>query len=310
MDTIYVDLVSAEDLTRPIRVTVTHHMPLKAFLALAEKVLSTEIYSLYINDKRLSDMLQIREGDTIIAISTISPNLSKCSFFKHSDNVGSWNFDSVDNQMGIKVAVLGPQGVGKTSLILRFIHGFFKLNDTPTVMEAEYEKTIQVRGKDISMAVYDTAGEISYDSETLKRLSNLDAFLLVIGVDRLADWPIIVKYHKLIKKQMTNPLILLLITKIDLYDSKGQGVNLDIKKQLNVISNYAKDQHLLLLKTSAKTNKNIHKVFATIADRFANPDKFAADRPSVNEPEPNHPFLFRVMDKLLNYRLRCLKESD
>lgn len=309
MDTIYVDLILAEAPSKPVRVAISRYMPLKAFLDLAENILSTDVYSLYINDKRLTDMTEIKEGDTIIALSTVSPNMTKYSFFKQPENFGSLNPDSIDSPSVTQVAVLGLQGAGKTSLILRFVYGFFKHNDTPTDMEAEYEKTLQVKGKDISMVVYDTPGEINCDTEALKRLSNIDAFLLSIGVDQLNNWPLIVKYHRLIKSYKSNPLILILITKIDLYDNKGHGDNLEIKAKLNVISNYAKNHQLLIFKTSAKTNKNINKVFSTIADRFVNPDKSAANIPKINEPELKYPFFFRICDKLLNYRLKCTKEN-
>ena len=64
------------------------------------------------------------------------------------------------------------------------MYGFFKLNDIPTVMEAEYDKTIQVKDRDIALTVYDTAGEIEYDQVNMKRLGPIDAYLLALGMAR------------------------------------------------------------------------------------------------------------------------------
>lgn len=305
MDSLYLDLVTPENPSKPVRLKVSKNLALKAFLALAEKALSMEIYSLYINNIRLADMSQMSDGATVVAINCVSPNLSKYSFFKQSESLGSYNLDSVCSLKAVKVAVLGPQKVGKTSLILRFVHGFFKHNNIGTFVEAEYEKTIQVRSKDVCMAVFDTAGKLDYQQEVPSRLRALDAYLLVISVDQLGEWPKIVYCHKLIKKIVADPLVLILVTKFDLYDSKGQGFNLAIREKLTEISSYCKDQHLLTIKTSSKTNKNINRAFSIIADRFVNPDKFSADRSSNAELQLNHPFFFRMVSRLLRYKPCC-----
>lgn len=310
MDLLHINLVSSEDRSNPTQITIHRHISLKAFHVLAEKTLKIEIFSLFIKHKRLSDMSQVSDGDTVTAIHTTSPVVSKQSLYRMSRYMHSQSLESAHGQLGVKVAVLGPKGAGKTSLILRFVHGFFKANGLATVMEAEYEKTIQVRSKDISLGVFDTAGEVNYDCHALSRIPQLDACLLVIAADQLENWSVAAKYHKMMKSRQPGALTILVVTKIDLIDAKVNGDNKHSKTKLAHIASYARDNHLILLKTSAKSNVNVHKVFSTVADRFANPEKFSADQTLNSEAGENYPFLFRAMDKVLGCSPRCLKRNE
>lgn len=55
-----------------------------------------------------------------------------------------------------KVIIIGGLGVGKTSLLLRFVHDTFE--DRVSRFVAEEKKTITVDGQDIVLDIWDTAG--------------------------------------------------------------------------------------------------------------------------------------------------------
>lgn len=305
MDTLQLDLITPENPSNPIRVSISKQITLKSFLSIAEKALSIEIYSLYVNNLRLADMNQLNNGNTVVAMNCVSPNVSKNSHFFKTTTVESTDLDFYKKSDAIKVAVLGPHGAGKSSLILKFVHGFFKSNSISTIIGAEYEKTIHIKGKDVAMSIFDTAGELDYDICKSAQPNDIKAYLLVIGFDQLSDWHLLIKYHKLIKQTVANPLILLLVTKIDLYDCRDQTSNLKYREIMASISTYSKDNGLLMLKTSSKTNKNIQKVFYTIASRLLNNDE---NRPIalLNRPiKYKNPFFFRIIEKLSNWRLNC-----
>ena len=56
-----------------------------------------------------------------------------------------------------KVIIIGGLGVGKTSLLLRFVHETFE--DHVSRFVAEEKKTVVVSGQQIVLDIWDTAGE-------------------------------------------------------------------------------------------------------------------------------------------------------
>ena len=58
----------------------------------------------------------------------------------------------------IKVCVIGDTDVGKTSLSMRYCHGEFPENSTPTIGASFLQKRVIIDGTEISLQIWDTAG--------------------------------------------------------------------------------------------------------------------------------------------------------
>lgn len=59
----------------------------------------------------------------------------------------------------VKVVLLGDTGVGKSSLVLRFVTNNFKPYSESTIGASFMSKMIMVDGKPIKFQIWDTAGE-------------------------------------------------------------------------------------------------------------------------------------------------------
>ena len=56
--------------------------------------------------------------------------------------------------------VLGESQVGKSSLVLRFVHGMFSSNSLATVAaRGDFSKTIELDDAKIQFEIWDTAGQ-------------------------------------------------------------------------------------------------------------------------------------------------------
>ena len=309
MDTIEVNLVTVETLDRPLKVTISRNITLKTLMDLAEQLLKIEVYSLYINSQKLTDTSQINNDDTILALNGLSPQTPTRGFFQHSDEQNSYTDDKVDQAAEVKVVVLGPANAGKTSLILRFVLGFFKTNENRTLIESEYEKSLQVGGQSVIMSILDTAGEFDYDKLSRSWVSNKNAYILALGIDQLDEWPVIQYYHRTIRKFTRNPNIFVLITKIDLNEKMTKTQKSEIQSKIAVIEGYCKDQHLLMFKTSAKVNKKIHEMFLAVANRSIDPERHFSGI-EADDDYYKVPFLFRAMDRALDMCLKWIGEVN
>lgn len=84
--------------------------------------------------------------------------------------------------IGRKLVVIGDGACGKTCLLIVFANGDFPENYVPTVFE-NYVATIDVDGRKVELALWDTAGQEDYAH--IRPLSYQDAqvFLVCFSVD-------------------------------------------------------------------------------------------------------------------------------
>jgi small GTP-binding protein len=59
----------------------------------------------------------------------------------------------------LKVVIIGDGGVGKTSLRMQYIHKRFSKSYKATIGADFISKQVQVRDKQVSLQIWDTAGQ-------------------------------------------------------------------------------------------------------------------------------------------------------
>jgi len=184
--------------------------------------------------------------------------------FRNRLHSHSWEVLSLPRSV-FKVVVLGAGGVGKTSLIQRFVTESFPQRYIPTV-EDFYEKSVSLN-KDFGafFEILDTAG--SYQFPAMKRLTieRGDAFILVYS---LADDNSIDEVMRLqqeiqeIKQTIDVPLVIV-GNKTDLVSpQKRERVRERIAKLVG-------GQNLIRSETSAKFGINVKGVFRALLGQIA-----------------------------------------
>ena len=84
-----------------------------------------------------------------------------------------------DELPSYKVLIIGDQGIGKTSLIHRYIDDEFKENNVFTIGLDYQEKTVQVSPEDkILLKIWDTAGSEKFHSIAQSFFTNCDGIIL------------------------------------------------------------------------------------------------------------------------------------
>ncbi|OHS93328.1 Ras-related protein Rab-22A [Tritrichomonas foetus] len=66
------------------------------------------------------------------------------------------------SEMKNKIVMLGDSGVGKTSLVTRWIRNSYRPDQAPTIGAAYQQNTVEIRGEQHKIQVWDTAGEEKY----------------------------------------------------------------------------------------------------------------------------------------------------
>jgi len=65
----------------------------------------------------------------------------------------------VESDLMFKICLFGDGGVGKTTLIGRYLTGVFKSNQTITIGVDFHVKKLEIEGKKVSLQIWDFAGE-------------------------------------------------------------------------------------------------------------------------------------------------------
>ena len=95
--------------------------------------------------------------------------------------------DEYENAQSCKVVLLGESGVGKTSIISRFINNVFGENIISTTGASYAGKTMtfdEFEGKAIKFEIWDTAGQEQYRSLTKIFYKDAAAAILVYDITR------------------------------------------------------------------------------------------------------------------------------
>ena len=87
------------------------------------------------------------------------------------------------NELEFRIITVGDSGVGKTSIIRRYVHSIYD-DDSLSTIGVSFSYKEVVRGKDkIKLKLVDTAGQEKFKSLTKSYFKNTDVVLFVFALD-------------------------------------------------------------------------------------------------------------------------------
>ncbi|MFO8109061.1 MAG: Rab family GTPase [Thermoplasmata archaeon] len=167
-----------------------------------------------------------------------------------------------------KVNLLGDQGVGKTSLVLRYVKNVFGEEYLKTIGTNIYTKDVSFQEGNVKLIIQDIMGESGFRSVQRGAFRGSTGAIAVVDITRqdtldylVEDW--IPVYKK--NSSEDNP-ILLAVNKFDLDDKNISHRDLD--------EVYEHFDHVLF--TSAKTGRNVEYMFKYIASKVVDNLQFSS----------------------------------
>jgi small GTP-binding protein len=161
-----------------------------------------------------------------------------------------------DPQYRFKVTLFGPGGVGKTSILLRYIKDFFSDDLKKTIGSSFLIKDVEIDDKSIRLLLWDLGGQPQFHKLRSIYFKGSNAS---IGVFDLSSSQTLLKipgWVSTIKKSVLKTIPMLLIgNKADLERDVDREEAEDLAKRLNCE----------YMETSAKTGENVESAFEKIA---------------------------------------------
>lgn len=163
---------------------------------------------------------------------------------------------SENNDINLKILILGDSSVGKTSLLLQYADGYF-----PTVYVAtigvEYKiKPININGTNLNLQIWDTAGQERFRSITQNFMKGADGIIYVYDItnkqsfDNLRTW--------IRESEETTEGFKKIIV--------GNKSDLEAERivQKESLKKFCDDRHLTGLEASAKSGTNVKEIFENL----------------------------------------------
>uniref|UniRef100_A0A2K6S1Z4 Ras homolog family member F, filopodia associated n=1 Tax=Saimiri boliviensis boliviensis TaxID=39432 RepID=A0A2K6S1Z4_SAIBB len=170
----------------------------------------------------------------------------------------------------LKIVIVGDGGCGKTSLLMVYSQGSFPEHYAPSVFD-KYTASVTVGSKEVTLSLYDTAGQEDYDR--LRPLSYQNTHLVLICYDVMNPTSydnVLIKWFPEVTHFCHGTPMVLIGCKTDLRKDKEQlrklrAAQLEPITYMQGMSACKQIRAALYLECSAKFRENVEDVFREAA---------------------------------------------
>ena len=168
----------------------------------------------------------------------------------------------------IKLIILGDTGVGKTSIINRYIENKFTDNIPSTIGSNYIGKNLKRGDKQYVLNIWDTTGQEKYRSVTKLFVQEAKIVVLVYSINSKESFNVLDIWYKQVLDICGENIILAVVgNKTDLFDQNEYEDNELISEEEG--KKYATDKNALFKLVSAKIDrKGINSLFDELLDEY------------------------------------------
>uniref|UniRef100_A0A8C2T8W4 RAB31, member RAS onco family n=1 Tax=Coturnix japonica TaxID=93934 RepID=A0A8C2T8W4_COTJA len=161
----------------------------------------------------------------------------------------------------LKVCLLGDTGVGKSSIVCRFVQDHFDHNISPTIGASFMTKTVPCGNELHKFLIWDTAGQERFHSLAPMYYRGSAAAVIVYDITKQDSFHTLKKWVKELKEHGPENIVMAIAgNKCDLSDIREVPMK-DAKE-------YAESIGAIVVETSAKNAVNIEELFQGISQQI------------------------------------------
>ncbi|KAI0461467.1 Rab GTPase ypt6 [Komagataella kurtzmanii] len=175
-----------------------------------------------------------------------------------------------------KIVFLGDQGVGKTSLITRFMYDTFNDHYAATVGIDFLSKTLYLDDKTVRLQLWDTAGQERFRSLVPSYIRDSNVAIIVYDTTSKSSFQSVDKWCDDVRNERgENVIICLVANKADLADQRVISTEDGEKKATGLKVD-------LFIETSTKKGYNVKNLFRKVAKTLLEQDGSPGQDPKID----------------------------
>ena len=159
-----------------------------------------------------------------------------------------------------KIITLGDSGVGKTSIINRFINDIFDEDIDPTLGIKHNFKILEINDKKMKLSLIDTNGQEKYRALSVSYFRHAHVVLFIFNLNDPLSFNNIQDWINTFNDNNNKKVILKYLI--------GNKNDLEQRVEQNLIDEFAKNNNVTYMSTSAKTNSQINELFQMIGEEL------------------------------------------
>ena len=160
----------------------------------------------------------------------------------------------------IKIGLLGNSGVGKTSLIRRFVVDKYEDNFISTIGVDYFDKELIINNKKIKLLIQDSSGQERFRSISKNYYKNVNGMIFVFDVTNSESFNEGIKYWLTeCDNEIKDCKKILVGNKIDLREDM-RGINQEKAQK------FAESKQMKYFETSAKNGTNVNIIFKELVE--------------------------------------------
>lgn len=264
-----------------------------------------------ISNKNICINVDDTDSENPMEISSVSNEKEESKEKEQKDNSNNDNvklderndssFDEKDDEQNLKlveykIILVGDSGVGKTSILKKFINNEFNEDIKCTINIDFFSKSIKIdKNLYTNLKIYDTAGQEKYRALIKKYYQGTDGIILVFDLTNENSFNKLKSWINEVSDNTEKAQIILVGNKADLIERKIDE---------ETAENFAKQRDIKYIETSAKEGTNILLLFEELALDI---NKKKQNDSSVVELEHVDTYVFRRRE--INKEIKNKKEN-
>lgn len=182
----------------------------------------------------------------------------------------------------LKILIIGESGVGKSSLMLRFVDDVFDPEQAATIGVDFRVTSMAIDGNRVKLAIWDTAGQERFRTLTPSYYRGAQGVICVYDVTSRSSFEKLNHWMTEVDTYCTNENVIkmMVANKIDMPNrvvSREEGLK------------FAKRHRTLFIEASAKTKEGVQCTFEELIEKIIQtPDLWDNDRPTFRLGQPTN----------------------
>ena len=164
---------------------------------------------------------------------------------------------SRSDEINLKILILGDSSVGKTTLLLKYVDGYFPTIYVATIGVEFKVKKININGIDLNLQIWDTAGQERFRGITKNFIKGADGIIYAYDITKKSSFENLKNWIFQSEESAEGFKKLIIGNKSDLTAER------QVSKES--LEKYCQNKNIEGMEVSAKNGNNVEQCFETLA---------------------------------------------